>query len=220
MLKDHLSPLPLIAVLRGIAPEEIPSIGDALFDAGFRILEVPLNSPRPYESIALLARRYAQRCLVGAGTVLDVAEVARVREAQGSLIVMPHGDTAIVREAKARGTLPFVTWSFTRQRDSDGTAWPDETEVTRYTVPIGITLTELVTMLRAKGLRIEMDASFVIHAWPEERENDLPGSIELEAGTNIREEVTREVKASRKKSFALVGGERRTGSAGATCTGG
>jgi 2-dehydro-3-deoxyphosphogalactonate aldolase len=87
-------------VLRGITPEEIPAIGDVLVDAGFRVLEVPLNSPRPFESIGLLAKRYGERCLTGAGTVLDVAAVARVREAGGKLIVMPHGDVAVVREAR------------------------------------------------------------------------------------------------------------------------
>jgi 2-dehydro-3-deoxyphosphogalactonate aldolase len=104
-LKDHLSPLPLVAVLRGIAPEEVPAVGDVLVDAGFRILEVPLNSPRPLESVAVLARRYGDACLVGAGTVLDVADVARVRDVGGKLVVMPHADVAIVRAAKANGLV-------------------------------------------------------------------------------------------------------------------
>jgi 2-dehydro-3-deoxyphosphogalactonate aldolase len=99
-LESFLAELPLVAVLRGITPEEIPAIGDVLVDAGFRVLEVPLNSPRPFESIGLLAKRYGERCLTGAGTVLDVAAVARVREAGGKLIVMPHGDVAVVREAR------------------------------------------------------------------------------------------------------------------------
>lgn len=99
-LEPYLTELPLIAVLRGIAPEEVPAIGDVLVEAGFRILEVPLNSPRPFESIALLGRRLGERCLTGAGTVSDPADVARVREAGGRLIVMPHADLAVVREAK------------------------------------------------------------------------------------------------------------------------
>jgi 2-dehydro-3-deoxyphosphogalactonate aldolase len=99
-LADYLSPLALVAVLRGITPEEIPAIADGLCDEGFRILEVPLNSPRPFESIRLLAERCGDRCLVGAGTVLDPADVARVRAAQGNLVVMPHADAAVVREAK------------------------------------------------------------------------------------------------------------------------
>ena len=103
-LSDFLSPLPLIAVLRGITPAEIDTVGDALVGEGFRVLEVPLNSPQPMQSIERLARRYPQ-CLVGAGTVLAVEDVARVESAGGKLIVMPHGDTRIVREAKAHGLM-------------------------------------------------------------------------------------------------------------------
>ncbi len=102
-LQPYLVPLPLVAVLRGITPEEIPAIGDALVEAGFRILEVPLNSPRPFDSIALLARRYGDRCLAGAGTVIEVADVARVRDAGGRIVVMPHGDAAVIGAAKALG---------------------------------------------------------------------------------------------------------------------
>lgn len=104
-LSQYLDPLPLIAVLRGITPEEIQAIGDALVSNGFRVLEVPLNSPRPFDSIRELARICGAACLVGAGTVLHVADVARVREAGGRVIVMPHADAAVIREAKAQGLL-------------------------------------------------------------------------------------------------------------------
>jgi 2-dehydro-3-deoxyphosphogalactonate aldolase len=99
-LADHLSPLPLVAVLRGITPGEVQSVGEVLFAAGFRILEVTLNSPRPLESIRRLADDLGTRALVGAGTVIDPADVARVRDAGGRLIVMPHADVAVVREAR------------------------------------------------------------------------------------------------------------------------
>src|SRR5690348_1219095 len=95
-LADYLEPLPLVAVLRGITPEEISPIADALHAEGFRILEVPLNSPRPFESIGLLAQHFGDRCLVGAGTVIDPADVARVHAAGGALIVMPHADVAVI----------------------------------------------------------------------------------------------------------------------------
>src|SRR5438132_9596684 len=102
-LRQYLTPLPLIAVLRGITPEEVPAIAGVLFDEGFRVLEVPLNSPRPFESIRLLAREFGERCLVGAGTVIASSDAARVRDSGGALLVMPHADTAVVREAKQLG---------------------------------------------------------------------------------------------------------------------
>jgi len=104
-LRAYLQPLPLIAVLRGITPAEIDAVGAALIDNGFRILEVPLNSPDPFDSIARLEQRFGARCLTGAGTVIKVADVARVAAAGGKLIVMPHGDVEIVREAKRLGML-------------------------------------------------------------------------------------------------------------------
>ena len=104
-LLRYLAPLPLIAVLRGISPEEIPAISAALIAEGFRVLEVPLNSPRPFESIRLLASACGEQCLVGAGTVLAVADVARVRDAGGKVVVMPHADTAVIREAKGMGMV-------------------------------------------------------------------------------------------------------------------
>jgi len=109
-LRAYLTPLPLVAVLRGISPAEVIAVGAALVENGFRILEVPLNSPDPFDGIAALAREFGSRCLIGAGTVLRLADVARVRDAGGKLIVMPHGDVAIVREAKRLGLtcLPGV----------------------------------------------------------------------------------------------------------------
>jgi len=94
-LARYLDPLPLIAVLRGITPEEIPAVGAALVAHRFAIVEVPLNSPRPFDSIGALAAEFGARCLVGAGTVTTVDEVTRVNAAGGRLIVMPHGDPAV-----------------------------------------------------------------------------------------------------------------------------
>jgi len=105
MIDAFLSPLPYVAVLRGITPPEVPAVADALAAAGFRILEVTLNSPQPYDSIRALAARAPAGMLVGAGTVIDPADVARVRDAGGRLIVMPHADLAVVREAKRLGLV-------------------------------------------------------------------------------------------------------------------
>jgi 2-dehydro-3-deoxyphosphogalactonate aldolase len=104
-LHAYLDPLPLVAVLRGITPSEVEPIGAALTDNGFRILEVPLNSPDAFESIRRLSQLYRQRCLIGAGTVIEVNDVERVASVGGRLIVMPHGDVAVVREAKQLGLI-------------------------------------------------------------------------------------------------------------------
>jgi 2-dehydro-3-deoxyphosphogalactonate aldolase len=104
-LARYLVPLPLIAVLRGITPEEIPAISAALTGEGFRILEVPLNSPQPFDSIRALASLHGDHCLVGAGTVLAVEDVTRVNAAGGRIVVMPHADTAVIREAKRQGLI-------------------------------------------------------------------------------------------------------------------
>ncbi len=104
-LDDYLKPLPLVAVLRGITPAEVAAVAEALYAEGFRILEVTLNSPQPFDSIRGLADSHGSRCLVGAGTVIEVADVARVRDAGGRLIVMPHADTAVIREAKSLGMV-------------------------------------------------------------------------------------------------------------------
>jgi 2-dehydro-3-deoxyphosphogalactonate aldolase len=103
MFRSWLEPLPLIAILRGLRPEESVAIGTAIADAGFRILEVPLNSPRPLESIRLLADALGDRCLIGAGTVLSVDAVAEVADAGGKVIVMPHADTRVIAAAKSAG---------------------------------------------------------------------------------------------------------------------
>ena len=98
-----LDPLPLVAILRGLHPDEAPAVGDALVGAGFRILEVPLNSPRPLESIRRLVDRYGSERLVGAGTVLDPARVREIADAGGRIVVMPHADVAVIRAAKQAG---------------------------------------------------------------------------------------------------------------------
>jgi 2-dehydro-3-deoxyphosphogalactonate aldolase len=96
---------PLIAILRGLTPAEAPAIGDALVEAGFTLIEVPLNSPDPYDSIAILAERLQDRALVGAGTVLDVDQVTRVASAGGTLIVSPNTDAAVIGASAAAGLI-------------------------------------------------------------------------------------------------------------------
>jgi 2-dehydro-3-deoxyphosphogalactonate aldolase len=104
-MKSWLAGCPLIAVLRGIRPDEVEAIGAALADAGIAIIEVPLNSPDPMESIRRLASRFGDRQLIGAGTVMRPAQVAQIAAVGGRLIVTPHADASIVRAAKAAGLL-------------------------------------------------------------------------------------------------------------------
>jgi 2-dehydro-3-deoxyphosphogalactonate aldolase len=104
-LQDWLRRCPLIAILRGITPEEAVPVGEALVATGIAILEVPLNSPQPIESIRRLALHFGERALIGAGTVMTSAQVAEVKLAGGRLLVTPHADAALVRAAKAAGML-------------------------------------------------------------------------------------------------------------------
>lgn len=95
----------LIAILRGVQPHESVAIAQALYDEGFRVIEVPMNSPEPLHSIALIRQALPADCLVGAGTVLSPQMAQSVKDAGGQIIIMPHADTAVIRHAKALGLL-------------------------------------------------------------------------------------------------------------------
>jgi 2-dehydro-3-deoxyphosphogalactonate aldolase len=97
--------LPLIAILRGIRPEEVLEIGTALHEAGIGAIEVPLNSPAPLESVSRLAAKFGDRCLCGAGTVLRPADVDAVHAAGGRLIVTPNTVPAVIQRAVALGLI-------------------------------------------------------------------------------------------------------------------
>jgi 2-dehydro-3-deoxyphosphogalactonate aldolase len=99
----------MVAILRGLTPERAPETGAALTAAGFRSIEVPLNSPEPFETIGLLARAHPD-CLIGAGTVLTAAEVDRVHGAGGRLVVAPNCDGHVIRRALELGmrVLPGI----------------------------------------------------------------------------------------------------------------
>lgn len=101
--------LPLVAILRGVKPAEAPAIGEALFEAGFRLIEVPLNSPQPLDSIAALRERFPD-AVIGAGTVLTAAEVRDVASAGGELVVAPNFDRDVVEETVRLGlvSLPGI----------------------------------------------------------------------------------------------------------------
>ncbi|MEQ5837549.1 2-dehydro-3-deoxy-6-phosphogalactonate aldolase [Marinobacter sp. NFXS9] len=101
--ETYRAELPLIAILRGIQPEEAVPLVEQLIEAGFRLIEVPLNSPSPFESIAALAERFGDQALIGAGTVTNIEDVERLKQAGGRLQVMPHGDPEVIRAGVAAG---------------------------------------------------------------------------------------------------------------------
>ena len=103
LIRKALGELPIVAILRGIKPEEAGWAFDVLVEAGYRLIEVPLNSPRPYESIRLMQERAGGDVLIGAGTVLSVTQVDELHAIGARLVVAPNCDTAVIRAAKAHG---------------------------------------------------------------------------------------------------------------------
>ncbi len=103
MSASYLRELPLIAILRGVTPEEIVPVGLALYEAGFRAIEIPLNSPEPLHSIGLLAAELGERALIGAGTVLSVRQVEEVAQAGGRLIVSPNCNAQVIQATRQAG---------------------------------------------------------------------------------------------------------------------
>jgi 2-dehydro-3-deoxyphosphogalactonate aldolase len=107
---DALKECNLIAILRGIKPEEAEPIGEALIEAGWRIIEVPLNSPDPLKSIEALQKRFGNKALIGAGTVLTPAQVADVAATGAKVIISPNANLSVIEATAARGmvSLPGV----------------------------------------------------------------------------------------------------------------
>jgi 2-dehydro-3-deoxyphosphogalactonate aldolase len=105
LFRQSLQRLPLIAILRGVTADEVVELGAMLLECGLRVIEVPLNSPKPLLSIQRLRESLPTDCIVGAGTVLSATQVREVASAGGQIIVMPHSDPCVIRAAKEAGLI-------------------------------------------------------------------------------------------------------------------
>jgi 2-dehydro-3-deoxyphosphogalactonate aldolase len=104
-LRRRLDQCPLVAIIRGVTPADAEAVGAAIFEAGIRIIEVPLNSPEPLRSIELLASSLGDSALIGAGTVLEPADVARVRDCGGRIVVSPNTHPPVIEASAAAGLV-------------------------------------------------------------------------------------------------------------------
>ena len=111
-LRHRLGQCPLVAIIRGVPPDQAAEIGAALHEGGIRIIEVPLNSPEPLKSVSRLAAALGERALIGAGTVLDPDDDARVRDAGGRIVVSPNCEPAVIG-ASVRAGLVSIPGCFT-----------------------------------------------------------------------------------------------------------
>lgn len=105
LFQESLRRLPLIAILRGVTADEVVELGKVLLESGFRVIEVPLNSPKPFQSIQRLRESLPADCIVGAGTVMSATQVREVASAGGQIIVMPHSDPVVIRASRDAGLI-------------------------------------------------------------------------------------------------------------------
>ena len=106
-LEEALAQVPVVAIIRGVKPEEAVGVGEALFEAGLKVIEVPLNSPEPFDSIARLAKAMEGRMVVGGGTILSPEAADRVADAGGTIAVAPNTDARVIGRALERGMTPL-----------------------------------------------------------------------------------------------------------------
>lgn len=110
-LEAWFTQMPVVAILRGVRPEEVGAIGESLYRAGIGIIEVPLNSPEPLASIEKLAEALGDRCVIGAGTVLTEADAERVAAVGGQIAVSPNTNPAVITRSLALGMVPMPGWA-------------------------------------------------------------------------------------------------------------
>lgn len=100
-----LDAMPIVAIIRGVEPSKAVDVANALYDAGIRAVEVPMNSPSPFISIERIASALGAKCLCGGGTVLTPEDVGRVHDAGGRIVVAPNTDVRVIRAAVERGMI-------------------------------------------------------------------------------------------------------------------
>ncbi|MCZ8185971.1 MAG: 2-dehydro-3-deoxy-6-phosphogalactonate aldolase [Beijerinckiaceae bacterium] len=110
LFRETLAEAPLIAILRGIRPSEVEAVGAVLVESGIRLIEVPLNSPDPFNSIARLVKRFGDSALIGAGTVTQPDDVLELADIGASLVISPHADRAVIEATRRAGlvSLPGI----------------------------------------------------------------------------------------------------------------
>lgn len=108
VLNAAMAELPLVAILRGITPDEIVEVCDALIEAGFRLIEIPLNSPQPWQSIERAVAHCPSNVLIGAGTVLEESDTARLAELGAPLMITPNSQPELVSLGAQRGLAPMI----------------------------------------------------------------------------------------------------------------
>ena len=110
-LENWFAKMPVVAILRGVKPEQVVAVGESLLSAGIGIIEVPLNSPEPLASIKNLADALGDRCVIGAGTVLTEADAEGVAAAGGQIAVSPNTNPAVIARSLALGMVPMPGWA-------------------------------------------------------------------------------------------------------------
>jgi len=110
-LDSALSKMPVVAIIRGVKPDEVIDIADAIYSAGIHVIEVPLNSPEPFKSIQLLSESFADKCIVGCGTLLTIEDAQKVADAGGQIAVTPNTNPAVIKRAIELGMIPMPGWA-------------------------------------------------------------------------------------------------------------
>jgi len=110
-LDTWLKKMPVVAIIRGVTPDEVVDIGEAILAAGIGVIEVPLNSPEPFESIKRLSEVLAEQCVIGCGTLLNEEDAQLVADAGGQIAVTPNSNPAVIKRAIKLGMTPMPGWA-------------------------------------------------------------------------------------------------------------